>query len=264
MRRKTAVVSGLMALLLALFILSGCAAEAKNASEVFAKMQEASQSLHGFAMEMQMNANMEQAGEQLQFITSLDGEMLMKPELAFDLKMKLDMLGQEMDTQMVLVKERFYMKQPDGNWTQVPQEQANLMIDKALSSQYDPNQQIEELEEFVEDFSMTQTKDAYILRMTAVGEKFEQFMEEQVKKQLGSQNELFDMVGGLIKDYTIHKGEYTLVIEKKTYYLKSLDLILDFDFKLLGQEVKVKSDTKSTYSKFNEITEIKLPEGAKK
>lgn len=263
MRRKAVFVSGFMALLLGMFILSGCAAEAKNTSEVFAKMQEASQSLNGFAMEMQMNANMDQAGNQVQFITSIDGEMLMKPELAFDLKVKLDMLGQEMDTQLVLAKDGFFTKGPDGNWTQVPKEQADLMIGKALSSQYDPNQQIEELEQFVDDFSMTQTKDAYILKISAVGEKFEQFMQEQVKKQLGAQNELLDMIGGFLEDYTIHKAEYTLVIDKKTYYLKGLDLMLDFDFKLLGQEVKVKSDTKSNYSKFNEITEIKLPEGVK-
>jgi hypothetical protein len=121
---------------------------------------------------------------------------------------------------------------------------------------------MEQLKEFAEDFTMTESDDAYTLKLTATGDKFKKFMQDQVKKQLASQQALSGMTENM-PEVTFNKAEYTFVIDKKTYNSKAVDMIVDAEFTAEGEKVRMVMDMKSKFDKYNEVKEIKLPEGAK-
>lgn len=248
-------------MLVGALVLTGCSAEQLKAADVYKKSLEASQKLESLGMDMTMKMNMAVGADKVDLDSTIAADVIMKPELQMDMKMDVSMLGQQVKMQMVLVKDGFYMMDPAGNWAQMPKEQADLMIG-STKDQIDPAAQMNQLKEFAEDFTMTETDSDYTLKLTATGDKFKKFMQDQVKKQLSSQQALSGMAGDM-PDVTFNKAEYTLVIDKKTYNSKAVDMILDAEFTAEGEKVSMVMDMKSKFNKYNEVKEIKVPEGAK-
>jgi len=249
-------------MLVGVLVLSGCSTEQLKAADVYKKTAEASQKMESFNMDMDMKMNMEAGTEKMDFDTKIAADVIMKPEMQMDMKMDISVLDQKVNMQMVLVKDGFYLKDQTGNWTKLPKEQVDQIMGNSMKEQYDPSAQIEQLKEFADDFSMTETDDAYTLKLTATGDKFKKFMQEEVKKQLSSQQAFSGMTADM-PEVTFNKAEYTYVIDKKTYNPKAVDMIMDAEFTIEGEKVHMIMDMKSKYNKINEVKEIKVPEGVK-
>ncbi|TCZ75779.1 hypothetical protein E0485_15465 [Paenibacillus albiflavus] len=242
-------------------VLSGCSAEQLKAAEVYKKTQEASQKLDSFGMDMDMKMNMAAGTDKMDMNTAVNASIIMKPDLQMDMLMDLNMAGQQVKMQMVLVKDGLFVKDPSNAWTQMPKEQVDLMMGSS-KEQYDPSAQLDQLKQFADDFSMTESSEAYTLKLEATGEKFKKFMQEEMKKQLASQQNMGALAENM-PEFTFNKAEYVFVIDKKTFNPKEVNMVLDAEFTVEGQKVQMNIDMKATYNKFNEIKEIKLPEGAK-
>jgi len=247
-----------------MLIMSGCA-QALKAEDIYKKSIEAGKNLNSMHMDMQMKMALEQDGNKMNVDSDINADVITKPETAFDMKMKMDSLGQKADMQMVLSKDGLFVKDPTGNWTKLPKEQMDQILTESLKESYDPAKQFEQLQQFVSDFQMTESGDAYTFKLDANGEKFKQFVMDEVKKQLESQmqgQEGVDM-GAVLKDMKINTVTYTLEIDKKTFNPRAFAMTMNLEIAVMGQTVKMDMDVKSSFSKFNEIKEIKTPEGAK-
>jgi len=209
-----------------------------------------------------MKMNMAAGGEKSDIDSKISADVINSPEVAMDMKMKMTNAGTDMmDMQMVLTKDGLYVNAPGAGWTALPKEQADQMLTGSLQESIEPAKQIEQLKEFASDFSLTESGDAYTLKLSAKGDKFQKFLQEEVKKQLAGQEAAGDAIA--LESLKFNQVEYTIVIDKKTGFPKNLDAIMDFEMSEQGQTVTMKIDLKSTFSKFNEIKEIKAPEGAK-
>ncbi|WP_040949719.1 DUF6612 family protein [Gorillibacterium massiliense] len=253
---------GIAVLLISTFMLSGCTKEqSEKAADVYAKTLEASNKLESFAMDMTMNMQIAQGSDKIATDSKITSNMIVKPEIQMDMNMETSAQGQNVKMQLVLNKDGFYMQDQTGKWQTLPKDQIDQVMSSVKQEQNNPADQLEKLKQFVDDFSVKESGDSYTLSLSAKGDKFKSFVEEQLDKQLASQPGMAAALNGEKPEYKFNKVEYTFVLDKQTYNPKELDMVMDAEITIKGETVGMVIDMKSQFNKFNEITEIKTPEG---
>lgn len=124
--------------------------------------------------------------------------------------------------------------------------------------QTNPSEQLNQLKQFVDDFEFKQDEKSYILTLKASGEKFDQFLKDNVKATMppDMQDE------AAMSDVTFNQVDYELFIDKETFYLTALNMVTDMDTDVNGQKMNMNLDMKSTYSNYNKVESIEVPKEA--
>ncbi|QBP39955.1 DUF6612 family protein [Paenisporosarcina antarctica] len=164
---------------------------------------------------------------------------------------------QEVEIESYMTEEGFFMNQSmSEQWLKLPTEMFEQMM-AVSQKQADPSQQLKDLEVFMDDFTFEQTKDMYILNLSASGDKFNEFIKKQLTETMPEmQLDQEEMLKGM----NIKKVDYEIFIDKETFNTTAFNMILEMNVTVEGDVMKMSQNMKSTFNKFNEIEPISVPQ----
>ena len=261
---------------LSIAVVAGCG---DTAEPVEGTKDEASltlQQVYEKAMERQQNLKSVHAETTMDQVTNLtmDSETMQltsSSNLAMDIEQNpmamytkgtidMDMGGEkfEMPMEMYMTEEDgFYMLNGETNeWIKLPDEQYEQIMAQA-GAQANSTEQLEQLQQFIDEFTFEQDDENYLLTLNIQGDEFKQFMLSQMGASLG---ESMEMSGDLLENMTFEDSQYNIVVAKDTFDTKEIDLDLTMKTNIEGQETTIESDVNVIYSKFDEVETIQIPD----
>lgn len=225
--------------------------------EVFKKTEEVNKDIKSFESRIKMKQVVDAAGEKQEINSDIEMEYITEP-VALHQKMTMELDGEKQEIDAYLTKEGFYMYEPTQKmWIKLPEEFSGQILQMS-EGQTNPSDQLEQLKDFVDEFEFKQDDKNYILTLKASGEKFDQFFKDNVKKTLPPEMQAEQ----LMSDMKFNKVEYELYIDKETFYLNALNMITDTDTEIDGQKMNMLLDMQSTYSNYNKVETIEIPQEA--
>ncbi|TYR73990.1 hypothetical protein FZC79_16155 [Rossellomorea vietnamensis] len=246
--------------------------DAKNKSdltlkEVFTNSQEADSELSSVHMDMELTqVSHDEAAEEgtMNMSTTSSTDLVMDPMTMYQtssVNMTMDELeGSELplaQVEMYLTEQEIYMKDNIQNeWTIVPNEMADLLKDAALQESSLPENQLKQLEPYLDDFTFKQDDDNFILQLSLEEEKADQLLKEGMAL-MG--DELQSSFQGAMEDISLSKMDLKMWIDKESFHTVKMDITQKIEMTQDGKKVKVDQTMKSGFSKFNEIDSIEVP-----
>lgn len=236
--------------------------------QVFEKAIERQQNLENVHVDVDMEQYSETTvgAETVQFSTTSNLAMDMQQSpLAMFTKgtVSMDMLGEKVDMPIEMYmteQDGFYMLNSETNeWLKLPDEQYEQLLAQTGASN-DPTEQLQQLEQFVEEFEFKQDNANYLLTLTIEGDKFTEFIMGQLGTSLGEAGE---MSGDAFEKMTFENSTYHLKIAKDTFDTKEIQMDLTMLMDIQGQQMKMSSDVTMHYSQFDELDEMIIPEEVK-
>ena len=190
----------------------------------------------------------------------MDMEMVMEP-LSMYQKMNMDMGEQgKMEMEIYMTDAGFLMKEPEsGEWIKLPSEMYEEMSGQ-LSGGADPTLDMNIFKEFVEDFKFEQTDDAYILTLSAAGDKFSNLFKKVATENMPAGMEINEEQAEVMENMEVKSLEYEIFIDKKTFYTNAFNMNMDMTMKVEGEEMHIDQKVKADISKINEIDTIEIPQ----
>ncbi|MFC4410463.1 DUF6612 family protein [Chungangia koreensis] len=229
--------------------------------EVFEKSIEQSGSVESLKAKIDMTQVVEIPSQELSMDmkSKMDMSMTVEP-LAIYQKGETLIVGEENGTQQMesyMTEDGFYIYEGmSGQWTKLPPEMSEQMM--SLSGQQaDPSQQLKDLEQFQDDFKFEHTEKAYILRLSASGDKFNEFIKNEMEETMP---DLLAGNPGMLENMDIQKVDYEIYIDKETFNPTRLNMVLEMNIIAEGEELIIKQDLKSSFSDYNKVDEIKVPQ----
>ncbi|MBD8035990.1 hypothetical protein H9635_04500 [Solibacillus sp. A46] len=228
------------------------------------------------AMERQQNLKSVHAETNMDQVTNLmmDGEtmqMTSTSNLAMDItqnplamytngNIEMDMSGEKFDMPMEMYmteEDGFYMLNGETNeWIKLPDEQYEQIMAQA-GAQANATDQLEQLQQFIDEFTFEQDDENYLLTLNIQGDEFKQFILSQMGASLG---ESMEMSNDILENMSFEDSQYNIVVAKDTFDTKEIDLDLKIITNIEGQETTIENDVNVVYSKFDEVDTIKIPD----
>ncbi|QHS23097.1 hypothetical protein GWK91_09110 [Virgibacillus sp. MSP4-1] len=246
----------IMTLLLISLLITGCGT-AEKPEDIFQQALKESENLQSFQVDMKMEQKikMSDMNQALPMNMTSKTKVQTDPEAMYQ---ETDLMGQKV--KVYYVNDEFYLKPSDEEkWMKAPQEVVD-QINQLTQSQHSPNEQLSQLETFVDELNMEEKKNHYVFSITASGDKMKSYVLKQLR-----QNELPDqqITEKQLQNMTIHDVEISLEVDKETYYPQTYSMSMKTNSKQNGKTAKTETAIDAAYSQFNQIGEIKLPENVK-
>ncbi|WP_079478390.1 DUF6612 family protein [Halobacillus salinus] len=259
MKKRIALI-GLLAMTI---VLAACSAEeAQELEEVFSKATEASENLDNFAMEVVSEQTFETDVEEgssplptgVPITTTLDSEIQMDP-MAFHQTIEMDMMGNTEMEQYYTEEGLFIKPSEQEGWLKAPEEMMEQL--NALSSkQQTPVEQLKQVEDYIDEFNMETEDSNYVLSFSSSGEDVQKMLEDTMSDMLPEGIFPEDMM----ESVTINSINYEYTIDKESYYPKHMVVDMNMTIEQDGEKVTIDQSMEGSYSKFNEVGEITVPE----
>jgi hypothetical protein len=182
--------------------------------------------------------------------------------LALHQTMKMSMEGdaaeapkENMTMDSYLTKDGFYMKDSSQNkWMKMPKELSDQIVQMS-NAQTDPSKQLKDLQQFMDDFKFEQDEKHFILKLTANGQKFQDFLQKQMKEIMPEM-----LPEEAMNNMSYDEVKYEIFIDKETFYTTKLNSTVNMTVKVEeGKEMKTQTEMSGTYSDYNEIESITVP-----
>lgn len=163
----------------------------------------------------------------------------------------------EMKIESYMTDQGFFMfDSMSEKWTKLPTDMYEQIMSMS-QNQADPSQQLKDLEMFLEDFTFEQTDSEYVLKLSASGEKFNKLIQKQLADTMP---DMMVEEQELLKNMNVEKVNYEIFIDKKTFNTTELNMVMDMTMAVEGEEMKLSQDMKSTFSNYNDVEPIKVPQ----
>ncbi|TVX86818.1 DUF6612 family protein [Paenibacillus agilis] len=234
------------------------AAALPTADELITKTVEAGKTSKNFAMEGTIKQNItvgegDQKQEQKVEI-SLKSEITKEPMHLYQ-EMKMSIAGQEQNIKQYIAKEGMFVE-VDGAWVKLPKDaEAELLAQ--VQGQISPEQQFEAFRSAAKDMKVTEEGDQYVMNADLSGDG----MKEMVKKVMSQSASGKDpQTLAMIEQMNIKSVKLSFAVNKETFLPTKSDMVMDLTMEEGGQKMSLVMDMKSTFSKHNEIGEIKVPQ----
>lgn len=147
----------------------------------------------------------------------------------------------------------FFMKEPTSeSWLKIPSEQFDAILEQTASST-NAKEQLEQLKQYIDDFTFEQSDDTYLLTLNAKGDQFKKLIQSEMSKSLPTNS-------NSLTNLTIEKANYTIVIDKETFDTNKIDMNFDLKMNMEGQASTIKTKTVVTYTEINHLNTIDIPQ----
>ena len=227
--------------------------EGVNAQEVFEKSIEAQEDVKSFKMNADVTQTIGSGDDEMEMKSQIEADMVMEP-MAFHQIIDMTANGEAMQMESYFTEEGFFTKQGD-QWMKFPDEMTETLL-SMQKSQIDPVQQMEMLKEYVDEFTLEEEEDTYIMTLKASGDKFQQLIDKAIQ-EMGAQNE---MMQGSMDKMKVNEVAYTYSIDKENYLPVQFKMDMDSEMTMDSETVSMVMDLDSTYDQYNEIGDITIPE----
>ncbi|NEU30228.1 hypothetical protein GN156_05460 [bacterium LRH843] len=152
-------------------------------------------------------------------------------------------------TTMYMIDNGIYFKDSvDETWFTYPEEltQDHINIKEMLMK---PNEQLAFIQKHIEHFSLEERDEYYLITVQGSPDMSKEFVNDMASK----------MSNGLPAE-TVQEFEYSMQIEKETYFQTKVSIKLSFDTTMGNEPIQIHATTESAFAKFNEIDAITVPE----
>jgi len=227
--------------------------------EVFEKTMETNDGLDSFSITMDLQQTMNINEEEMDVGSVIEMDIITDPiSMKQNMVMDMDELGKQ-EMEMYFAEEGFYVFDPmEDQWMKFPNEFSDELL-QLSNNQADVGNQLNQFEDFLEDFTFEQDENNYILTLQADGEKFNELLTETIKnsmpQELGLDVSIFDNI-------SFDNVNYDIVINKETFYFSELNVKMDYEMEIEGEKIKVNQDVKSKYENHNNVDAITIPKEA--
>ena len=234
---------------------------------VFTQSLAQSEKLDSLSASIDMTQVVEIPAQKISMETSskMDMDMIVEPlSLHQEGTTSMNMLGEEtlgapaeMKIESYLSDQGFFMfDSMSSQWLKLPKDMYEQIMSMS-KNQADPSQQLKDLESFMDDFTFEQDEHSYILKLAASGDEFNTLMQKQLADTMP------DMVvkeQELLENMNVEKVNFEIFIDKQTFNILTLNMVIDMTMAVEGENMRITQDIKSSYSKFNEVKSIEIPQ----
>lgn len=179
----------------------------------------------------------------------MDGTMLMTdPESGEDVTIDMEMYMNQQGM--------FTFDSESEKWLKLPVTDFEAMMGQT-ANQVNAAEQLAGMKSFINEFKFEQTNDAYVLTLNAAGDKFSEYIFEQmqINQMLGTTEEQ-----QLFESMKFDKVNYVITINKETFDITAMDMVLDFTIDMEGESMSISNDTKVAFNNFDGVDAISVPQ----
>lgn len=230
-----------------------------SAEEVFTKMMDANDSIESFSAIANVEQDMSFNGESMSTTTKTEMKVTMDP-VAIEQKLTIDMPGEgSQDAEVFMTEEGYYMYEPTEDvWLKFPDEITKDLMEQTML-QADIETQMAQFENMKDNFSVEENDEYYILSLDVnEDDDLSDMISEMAQSALPDE---FAALGEeIFEQMKIQKIAYEMYIDKSTFYVDTLDMVLHMTLHLEGEEMKLEQKTNSKYTDYNNVGEIVVPQ----
>lgn len=230
--------------------------------EVYKKVMAVSEEQKSMHAKMDINQHIKVPSQEFEMNSTIkmDMDMVMEP-LSIYQKMDVDMGEQgKMDVEVYMTDAGFFMNDPEsGEWLKLPNEMYEVMIGQ-MGGGANPTLDMNMFKEFADDFKFEQTEDAYILKLSASGDKFSKLFKKVATENMPAGMEMNEEQAEMMENMEVKSLEYEIFIDKKTFYTNAFNMKMDMTMKVEGEEMHIDQKVNANISKINEIDKIVVPQ----
>lgn len=210
-------------------------------------------------MDMKMAFDLDGQKSEETTTSTLKMDLTLDP-VAVYMKGDVEALGEKTNLEAYMVEDGMYMYETtSGSWMKFPMDDAEQVLGLS-SDQINSAEQIKELEAFIEDFKIEEKDNEYILTLSTASDKFTKYVLDEM--QLNDSLGLSEEEKALAENIKFDKVNYVIKVQKDTFDITAMDMVLDMTIEEDGQSMKLGTDIKMTYSNFDGVKEIKVPQEA--
>ncbi|MDM5335411.1 hypothetical protein QUF56_19790 [Ureibacillus composti] len=179
----------------------------------------------------------------------MDGTMLMaNPQSGEDVSIDVEMYMNQQGM--------FTFDSESKKWLKLPVTDFEAMMGQT-ANQVNAAEQLAGMKSFINEFKFEQTNDAYVLTLNAAGDKFSEYIVEQmqINQMLGTTEDQ-----QLFESMKFDKVDYVITINKKTFDITAMDMVLDFTIDMEGESMSISNDTKVAFNNFDGVEAITVPQ----
>jgi hypothetical protein len=246
--------------LLCMALVFGLTACSPSTKDVLADAAKKTKDIKNFTANMKADINVTKDGKKTALNMDSKMQVQVKPMNAH-MNINMGTNGAKMNMEMYLEDGTGYMKVSNlPQWVKVKNADQLKLSDN--SQNINPYDALTMLKKYADKVDLKETSDGYVLQVTSKNGKMDDFIKEYIQKavpavQSQELNKIFD-------NMSIKSLDYTTVIDKKTYYPKSVKVNLKATVKDSdGKTVELEENINGTYSDFNKTKAITVPKDVK-
>lgn len=229
--------------------------DAKEIEEFLTKVAQVE--VNSFSADMDIKQSMSILGQTMNADMTLKMDMVLDPFGAYqEMTLKMGDLGEDLSMEAYMTKDGYFINDSTTNqWMKFEDDLLGDMTN-LMDYQMDPSVQLELMSQYYKDVKLVEKQNSYELHMSISGDDYQELINELLSlESLGLEA---DILGEI--DLTIDKMDIVTVLDKETLYpiSGSMDSVLTMVME--GQSMQVSQQADFTYSNFNELTEIKVPQ----
>ncbi|MFS0786075.1 DUF6612 family protein [Shouchella sp. 1P09AA] len=238
--------------------------EPLSVEEVLQQTEDAMNDVDSFRTEMGMTYDVEADGEEgnesMQFGLNTMIDAIADP-LAFEMSTTISAseLGVDIGMDQYFVDGNFYMQSPlGGDWLRMDISDEMEMEEEL---QVDEQEQLQMLRDMMDQIEMTEEDNTYVISMEGNNGDAQELIYWYM--DMGGQNEMalpqedFEM---MMENMEIENMSYRLVIDEETFHQQSVTMNVDMMMEEDGESMNFTMDIDGTYSMYNEIDSIDIPD----
>jgi hypothetical protein len=171
----------------------------------------------------------------------------------------MDAGGQKQDIEQYVTKDGMYML-VNGQWMHTKDASVDEVL-KSTEGNADVSKQLEQFKTIGDQAKITVEGDNYVITADVSGDKVKELAKEVMTKNAGAgangaqMSQMLDMMN-------ITEMKMITTVQKDTLYPVSSKVKLVMDMEQEGQKMAMDMDMDISFSKHNEITEVKVPQEA--
>ncbi|UTR07740.1 hypothetical protein MM326_06925 [Alkalihalobacillus sp. LMS6] len=238
--------------------------ESLSIEEVLQRTEDAMNDVNSFRTEMDMTYDVEADGEdgnesmQVGLNTMIDA---IADPLAFEMSTTISAseLGVDIGMDQYFVDGNFYMQSPlGGEWMSMDISDEMEMEEEL---QVDEQEQLQMLRDMMDQIEMTEEDNTYVISMEGNNEDVQELIYWYM--DMGGQNEMAlpqEELEMMMENMEIENMSYSLVIDQETFRQQSVVMNVDMMMEEDGESMSFTMDIDGTYSMYNEIDSIDIPD----
>lgn len=230
-----------------------------TAEEVFTKMMDANDSIESFSAIANVDQDMTFNGESMSTSTKTEMKVTMDP-VAIEQKLTIDIPGEgSQDAEVFMTQEGYFMYEPTEDvWLKFPDEITKDIIEQTML-QADIETQMAQFESMKDNFSVEENDEYYILTLSVNEDNG--LSDDIMEMAKGSLPDEFAALGEeLFDQMSINKIAYEMYVDKSTFYVDTLDMVMNFSMNIEGEVIQTEQKTNSKYTDYNNVGEITVPQ----
>ncbi|MGM8365685.1 DUF6612 family protein [Virgibacillus sp. W0181] len=212
----------------------------------------AMKSVSGMVITGEQESTMDMMGMQDHETSNITGRISFDPFAQYLLMESVSEQEGASEMEMYWTNEASYFTDTDTEgWMSVSAEQAGGMMSTVAAL---TESQFNFFAELHDSFELKEDDAHYILTFSSSGEEYKEVMYGAIKEMAGE-----DAYQSLVDMITDIKGTYELKIDKKTFYVVSMQMDTEHTNNFGGAEIHSKDHTYYEYSDFNKAEEVVVP-----